>query len=48
MLRSELWMPSPRTSPPIDWSAMPSTGEIVMVPAGRAMSGKTTRRDLAT
>ena len=41
MLRRELWMPSPRTIPPIDWSALPSRGEFVMVPAGRAMSGKT-------
>jgi len=41
MLRSELWMPSPRTSPPIDWSNLPSEGELVMVAAGRAMSGKT-------
>ena len=41
MLRSELWMPSPHTTPPINWSALPSGGELVMVPAGRAMSGKT-------
>ena len=41
MLRSELWMPSPRTIPPIDWSTLPSGGEVVMAPVGRAMSGKT-------
>jgi hypothetical protein len=40
-------MPSPRTSPPIDWSALPSGG-FVMVPVGCAMSSKTLWRDIET
>lgn len=40
MLRSELWMPSPRTAPPIDWSALPSGGAAIMQPAMHGRAGK--------